>query len=211
MRWRPAVIRATILSDSWYGSYSASLRNARASSSARHFGSSSRTAPSPMVRIWGSTWRSFSPCLTRPRTSGRRILMKHWLHSSISTAICSPRASVSPISIGTCVTAFWHVRGSTGRRFRRPFSVRSSRERCNRRSDGNSAATIRANATFSKSFGRFFWTIYRWNSSGSRAIRTNSSNSTRRLPASVSSTRPADAATSSWLPIANCGCWKSTC
>ena len=99
---------------------------------------------------------SFSPCSTRLRTSGRRISMKRWRLSPMSTANCSPRGSVSPISIETCATASWPARGSTGRKSRRPSSVRSSRGRWSRRSGGNSAATTRASATFSRSCGGLF-------------------------------------------------------
>ena len=72
------------------------------------------------------------------------------------------------------------------------------------------AAIIRASATSSKSCGPCSSTTCGPNSSGSRATRINSGNSTARSRRCGSSTRPAAAGISLSSRTANCGCWKST-
>ena len=80
---------------------------------------------------------------------------------------------VSPTSTATCATACWPARGSTGRRFRPPFSARSFRASWSRASAGRSAATTPASATSSRWCGRCSSTTCGRSSSGSRATRTN--------------------------------------
>ncbi len=194
-RWRRADTRAMILNDSWCGSCSAYSRSVRASSSAKRFGSSSRTAPSPTARIWGFIWSSFSPCSTRLRTSGRRISMKRWLRFPyVNGDLFAERLGFADFNrdMRNSLLGLHAVRLVAD--FAGHFRLAVSGNDGTARSGGNSAATTRANATFSKSCGGCFWTTCGRSSSGSRATRTNSSNSTRRLPAFVSSTRPAVAA-----------------
>ena len=155
------------------------------------------------LRPWAFTSRVCSTCSTRRRRSGRRTSTRRWRLSPMSTASFSPSSLVSPTSTATCAIACWPARGSTGRRFRPPFSARFSRRHGAARAPAD-RRPLHQRARHPQ--GRAV-AVPRRLAGGVRAHQGQQEPieavSTRSLPACVSSTRPAAAAISSSSPTAN--------